>query len=240
MLLDRVREEALSRLEGATIERACAAAVAVVLLSDGRLGISSMLSAGAGSDAARRLRGTAAAAAAARLRREGSQLERSLSLAVVNAAASPVQAPCAGALPLPGPRDVVTVVGYIGKVVEAVSSRAGRLFVFDDGRGEGVLPRDRQRECLAASDVVYVTGSAFANATIDDLVAAAVRAKTLVIVGPSTPLHPRAFSGSPVTMLAGSCWNGRDVDVLLRLCEEGAGMRDLGRWMVKVWLPVPR
>lgn len=246
MLLERVRQEALSRLAGARIERAAAGRVAVALLSDGRLGVSAMLSAGlspaGGSEAARRLRGSGADAAAGRLGPDSGQLERSLSLAVINAAASPreIAGLDAGSLPLPAAGDTVTVIGYIRPVIEAVNSRAARLWVFDDGRSEDVLPQARQRECLAASDLVYVTGSSFANATIDGVARAASRARELVIVGPSTPLYPRAFAGSPVTMLAGSYWNGRDADEVVRLCEGGAGMHDLGAHMVKVWLRLPR
>ena len=241
MLLERIREQALPRLGRAVIERVSAGRIAVVLLSDGRLGVSAMLGPAPPADALRRLGGASAAAAVAGLCRESSQVERALALAVVNAAVDPAEIEgAAGSLPLPCPGDTVTVIGYITSVVDAVRGRAARLSVFDDGRSEGVLPRARQHECLAASDVVYVTGSAFANATIDEVVQTAVRARAVVIVGPSTPLYPRAFRGSPVTMLAGSRWDGADADAVLRFSQAGAGMHDLGAHMVKVWVPVPR
>jgi len=164
-----------------------------VLLSDGRMGVAATLVEGRGCRAhprAGELSGQPAWEVAQGLL-SPDPLASSLGLAAVNAAlgeeAGPSPDPLA-ALGV-GKGDVVGMVGYIGPLVERLAGLAGELLVFERNQARpGVRPDWAVELELPRCDVVFITGTAFANKTVDRLLSLS-RGKVAVI-GPSTPMWP--------------------------------------------------
>jgi uncharacterized protein len=89
---------------------------------------------------------------------------------------------------------------------------------------------------LRTCDVALITGTSIINDTIEGLLATVERAREVVVLGPSTPYAPAAFSGTPVTLLAGSTI--ADMDRVRAIVREGGGTqtmgKNLGRWVARI------
>ena len=113
------------------------------------------------------------------------------------------------------------------------------LRVFELGpKAEGIFPGEAAAEWLQRSDVALITSTALINGTLEGLLAAAGACREVVLLGPSTPLLPQVFAGTPVTHLSGV--QVTDPDGLLRVVSEGGGMRSFRGLVQKVVLPVAR
>jgi uncharacterized protein (DUF4213/DUF364 family) len=84
-------------------------------------------------------------------------------------------------------------------------------------------PAQEAVQRLPKCQVAVITGTSIVNHSIDELLAASVRCRDVVVVGASTPLLPQAFAGTNVTLLSGVVV--RDVPEVLRIVSEGGGMR---------------
>ena len=87
----------------------------------------------------------------------------------------------------------------------------------------GALPAKEAFSILPESHIALITATAVINGTIDSLLEAARRCREVVILGPSTPLIPAAFTQTPVTCLAGI--RVERPDELFRIIGEGGGFR---------------
>ncbi|HIP99589.1 TPA: hypothetical protein EYH33_03545 [Candidatus Bipolaricaulota bacterium] len=163
-----------------------------VLLSDGRMGVAATLVEGQGCRAHPRAGGLSGLPAweLAQGLLSPDPVASSLGLATVNAALG-------GGKPSPDPvaalavgrGDVVGLVGYIGPLVRALAGRAKELLVFERNQSRPeVLPDWAVELELPRCDVVFITGTAFANNTVDRLVA--LSRGRVAVIGPSTPMWP--------------------------------------------------
>ncbi|WP_050742088.1 DUF364 domain-containing protein [Symbiobacterium thermophilum] len=253
MLLERVLEAAAPALRGHRIRAARAGARIVgVVLDDGRFGagyhlpgerargllddaapagLRTCADPGAGLEA---VPGQPALEVARRCLLGESAFRRALGVAICNAAADPDPARClvdpdaAAAVPA-RPTDTVGFVGYVGSVVRRVQAEAARTIIFDRSQedGEDVYPESLQPELLPRCDLVFITGSALINRTLERLLTYCTRAREVVLIGPSTPLYPEAFLGSGVTVLAGFRWQVADPDAALEQVAAGAHFKHL-------------
>jgi hypothetical protein len=229
--------EAETRLSRCLVERVViGVAYTAVLLSDGRLGLAATPreegcrvhpKAGelAGTEAVELARGLLSP----------DPLDSVLGLATVNAAFS------GEGEPSPDPveameveqRDVVGVVGYIGPLVESLQGRARKVLVFErDLSRPGVLPDWAVELELPRCDVVFITGTAFANKTVGRLLG--LCRGRVAVIGPSTPM----WEG---LLVRGIHWlfgaRSQDPGAVLRVVAEGGGTRALYRHgLVKVAL----
>ncbi len=155
-------------------------------------------------------------------------LDSALGLAVVNAVLGE------GARPSPDPveamgvrrEEVVGVVGYIGPLIRALEGRAQEVLVFErDPSRPGVLPDWAVEAELPRCDVVFITGTAFANKTVGRLLELS-RGRAAVI-GPSTPLWEGLLNWG-IEYLFGA--RARDPGAVLRTVAEGGGTRALFRY----------
>jgi uncharacterized protein (DUF4213/DUF364 family) len=62
--------------------------------------------------------------------------------------------------------------------------------------------------------------------------------REVILLGPSTPLVPPAFVGTPVTRLSGMIT--RDTEGLLRVIHEGGGTRYFSQYATKWNMPLNR
>lgn len=153
-----------------------------------------------------------------------------LGLAAANAVLAPPSPPTEPALLealglRPGER--VVTVGRFRPLEPALLERRVRLEVIEPGD-----PPEPLRRC----DVALITATSIINHTIDDLLSAVGPAREIVVLGPSTPCCPGAFSGTGVTLLAGS--SVADAPRAWDVVCQGGGTVSLGRalrrWVARV------
>ena len=114
---------------------------------------------------------------------------------------------------------VVGHFSFIDQVAPVTQSTA--ILELDPQQGD--LPSSAADRAIPNADVVVITGSAFANHTIERLLELAA-GKTVVVLGPTTPLSPVLFRHG-VRAAAGS--DVFDPDLTLRQAREGAVFRQL-------------
>ncbi len=121
-----------------------------------------------------------------------------------------------------GDADRVAMVGYFGPLVPKLRQKGCRLDIIEKNRAlEGTVDPDRADEILAGCDVAIITATSLVNNTFNGLVAALDRPRRAVLLGPSAPLCPQAFAGTPITQISGS--RVLDGDKVLRTVSEGGG-----------------
>ena len=88
--------------------------------------------------------------------------------------------------------------------------------------------------------MAILTGTSLVTMTLDglleELTRAAVRPRAAILLGPSAPMCPEAFCGTPLTHIAGS-WinNGERV---LQIVSEGGGTPQLKPFLTMASFPV--
>ncbi len=202
-------------------------AYTAVLLSDRRAGVAATLLEGTGCRVhprAGELAGRPARALAQGLL-SPDPLEASLGLAVVNAVLGEDAGPSPDPVEAMGVKegDVVGVVGYIGPLVGSLRKVAREVLVFERNRSRpGTLPDWAVETELPRCDVVYITGTAFANKTIGRLLG--LCRGRLAVVGPSTPMRAGLLERG-IDYLFGA--RVRDPEAVLRAVSEGGGTKAL-------------
>ena len=134
--------------------------------------------------------------------------------------------------------DTVGMIGLIPPVAENLKKTAGRMIVFDKGLslhgGNDMICDEKLKpELLPECDVVILSGTTTINGTIDSLLEMCVRARNIVLVGPSTPMFPSGWDDTNVTRLAGSWWTNEHKNEIFRLVSLACGISHLQRFMIK-------
>jgi len=128
----------------------------------------------------------------------GRPVERGIGVAAINAL-----------LPLPAERELrdinaaevllrrapgkkVVVVGHF-PFLDRLREAAGELAVLEMEPGPGEHPASAAPEIVPEADIAAITGSAIVNGTLDQLLSLCRPEAYVVILGPSTPLHPIVF-----------------------------------------------
>jgi uncharacterized protein (DUF4213/DUF364 family) len=131
----------------------------------------------------------------AQLALDGRPVERGIGVAAINAL-----------LPLPpeseltdinaaevllqrAPGKKVVVVGHF-PFLERLKECADELFVLELDPGPGEYPASAAPEIVPEADIAALTGSAIVNGTMDELLPLCRPDAYVLILGPSTPLHP--------------------------------------------------
>jgi uncharacterized protein (DUF4213/DUF364 family) len=137
-----------------------------------------------------------------------------------------------------GPTDVVGMVGYFGPLVAPLKKTSRTLHIFEqrDDAAPEALPESAAKQLLPQCQVVIVSATALLNRTPDGVLADCVRARDIVILGPSTPLLPELFARRGVTILSGA--EVIDSQQVLQVVSEGGGTRQFGKAIRKVSLRV--
>jgi uncharacterized protein len=171
-------------------------------------------------------------------------IERAIGLAAANAlvAARPFAAVTGGdilgALAL-HPADRVGMVGCFEPLIAPLQALVSSLTVFERSgdRAGDVQPAERALDLLPTCSVALITSSALLTDTLDTLLDAAAGCREVALLGPSTPLLPEVFVGTPVTWLSGiRITSSADV---LRVVSEGGGTRSFSPYVRKVNLRLP-
>lgn len=117
----------------------------------------------------------------------------------------------------------VALVGHF-PFVSALREAAARLWVLELRPRPGDAGAEEAETIVPQADIVAITGSAFINHTIEQLLGLCRPGTLVVVLGPSTPLSPVLFDYG-VDVIAGT--RVVDVDVALRCLSEGATFRQI-------------
>lgn len=136
--------------------------------------------------------------------------------------------------------DDVAMIGNFGPLLAGLRRRARSVTVFERLEGPAsadLRPEHEAPEFLARSSVALITSTAILNGTLDALLQAAGRCRTVALLGASTPLAPDVFRETCVNLLSGVVV--LDADGILQVVSEGGGMRQFGPCVRKVSTRVP-
>ncbi|PIE35101.1 hypothetical protein CSA56_05520 [candidate division KSB3 bacterium] len=130
--------------------------------------------------------------------------------------------------------DVVGIVGYIGPIVNEARRRAREVMVFDEVRTDmsDVYDTSREQELLPECDMTIISATSLLNHTFDDLVAMSSSARSMCLMGPSTPLLPGIFQSKGITVLAGR--QIQDSKKVLQIVSEAGGTKRFGEAARKI------
>ncbi|EQB22006.1 MULTISPECIES: Rossmann-like domain-containing protein [Dehalobacter] len=254
MILERVYELALPRLEGKKIrEVRVGLGLMAVELDDGSLGVTyvlrketvdgcSLLPQGG------KLIGMPAQEIAGWALRGNNVISSAMGLAVLNSVAgfgNLEQVENAGGSDAAfsveiKPTDTVGVIGHIGPIIFNLQGKVQNLLVFERGENllKGVYPESKEPELLPECQVIYVSSTSLINRTLESVLGYCTDARDVVMVGSSTPLYPQAFVGTGVTMLSGMRWLPEHRDPILTGISQCAGIRQLSQYAQKISVTV--
>lgn len=164
---------------------------------------------------------------------KGDLLGRSIALAAVNAVSnqekdSGVEQDVFEAVAVHEGERVV-MVGFIAPVAAMLKAKGCTVDIFEHRRLDDarIRPQEAMEECFSRADVAVITATSIINGSLGDILAFKSNARAVILMGPSTPMLPRAFSSTPVTFLAGCrvVDAGKAMDIVM----EGGGTQVLYR-----------
>lgn len=136
--------------------------------------------------------------------------------------------------------DIVGMVGFIPPVARRFAEKAKELIVFDEdiSRHGGdtldyIKPVEKQEELLPNCNIVIISGTTFINQTIDLLLQICSCARKIVLVGASTPMYPKAYNNTNVSILAGSWWDSKLKTNLFKKISLSGGIHHVQEAMIK-------
>jgi uncharacterized protein (DUF4213/DUF364 family) len=125
------------------------------------------------------------------------------------------------------PGESVAVVGNMKPLVSAIKSKTTRLRVFERGGSleEGILPDTASEELIPEADIVFITGSAIANGTIERLLQLSEKARHVILVGPSASMVPNPLFKRGVDLIGGVIVT--NPSIAMQVVAEGGGTPQL-------------
>jgi uncharacterized protein (DUF4213/DUF364 family) len=123
----------------------------------------------------------------------------------------------------------VAVVGHF-PFLSMLRESVKNLWIIEKRPLEGDLPEEAAEEILPRCDVVGITGTAFINHTLEDLLAQC-KGSFVALIGPTTPLSPVLFDYG-IDVISGS--KVVDPQQVIRFISQGATFRELHHHGVKL------
>jgi len=160
---------------------------------------------------------------------------RSIGVAAINALLPPlperwVERDAEEVIAQAGAGKTVALVGHF-PFIPRLRTRVGRLFVLEQNPGPGEYPAEAAVELVPQADVVAITSMTLLNGTLDGLLALRRAEAQVLLLGPSTPLHPLLFDYG-VAMLSGVMVTA--VDPVLHTIQQGAVFRQVRKAGVRL------
>ncbi|MCA9977919.1 MAG: DUF364 domain-containing protein [Anaerolineales bacterium] len=124
----------------------------------------------------------------------------------------------------------VALVGHFPFIAN-VCAQVGQLFVLEKNPGPGEYPAEAAAEIMPQADVLAITSMTLLNGTLDRLLALRKPKARVLLLGPSTPLHPLLFDYG-VEMLSGV--EVTAVAPVLHLIQQGAVFRQVRKGGVRL------
>ena len=243
MILERIYDMAIPRLEGRTLKEVrIGLELMVVELDNGLIGVTYVLRKEIGHACvalpqAGKLIGKPAELLARGALQGNNVIVVALGLAVLNSVAqfdkleqvnNSRGADAAFAVEIL-PTDTVGIIGHIGPLITNLKGKVHRLLIFErgDGMSSQVYSESAEPELLPECQVVFISSTSLINKTLEKVLEYCSNARDIVMVGSSTPLYPTAFCGSGVTVLSGTRWLASNREAILNDISQCAGMKQL-------------
>jgi uncharacterized protein (DUF4213/DUF364 family) len=132
--------------------------------------------------------------------------------------------------------DRVCMVGCFVPLLTCLQNRQILVTAVDQVPKPESLPAPEAEQLLPRSQVAIITATSLINGTLDHLLDLSRRCREVALLGPSTPLLPEAFLGTPVTCLAGI--RIQAPVAVLQSIAEGQGFRVFKKYVCKVNIPL--
>jgi uncharacterized protein (DUF4213/DUF364 family) len=132
--------------------------------------------------------------------------------------------------------DRVCMVGCFIPLLACLQARRISVTAVDQISKTGSLPAEKVEELLPESQLAIITATSLINGTLDHLLELCGHCREVALLGPSTPLLPEVFSGTPISCLAGI--RVQEPEAVLRSIAEGQGFRVFKRYVQKVNIPI--
>lgn len=140
------------------------------------------------------------------------------------------------------PSDRVAMVGRFQPLLKEIRSSGCQLDIIEREPDEpDVLSPEQGAAALQSCTVALITATSLVTNTLDELLQTLQQRESApraaVLLGPSVPLLPSAFAGTPITHLAGSRVVERER--ALQVVSQGGGTPQLktSLQMVTMWVP---
>ncbi|KIX13817.1 DUF364 domain-containing protein [Dethiosulfatarculus sandiegensis] len=134
------------------------------------------------------------------------------------------------------PGDKVGMVGNFAPVIPGLKKAGAEVLVFERLQKPvvGLLPEEDAPRILPQCDLALISSTTLLNRTIEPLLEAAATCRQVVLLGATTPLMPKVFAKTPVTMLSGV--RVADTAGVMQVVKEAGGMRQFMGMVEKVGL----
>ena len=164
----------------------------------------------------------------ARMARSESQLEAAIGMATINSLIEIEETRCvelnaADLIQEKGIGKRVAVVGHF-PFVKSLRETTKELWVIEKHPRESDLAESEARNILPKADIVAITGSAFVNHTIEDLLKLCEPKALVIVLGPSTPLSPILLEYQ-IDVISGT--KVIDPETVLRHVSQGSTFRQM-------------
>ena len=128
------------------------------------------------------------------------------------------------------PADHVAMVGYFGPLVPVLKQTCCTLDIIElEPDRPGALSPEEGRASLANCSVAIITATSIVTGTCDELLSDLGTPRAVIVLGPSSPLCPQVFVGTPVTHIAGA--RIRDAAAVEKIVSEGGGTQILKQYV---------
>ena len=129
------------------------------------------------------------------------------------------------------PDDRVCMIGCFHPVLRQLQERSIDVVTIEQNPTPGTEPPEKSTFYLQQSQVAIITATAIVNNTIDNLLNSARNCREVAVLGPSTPMLPKAFENTPVTLLSGI--QVREPEKVFTTISEGQGFKMFKRFITK-------
>jgi len=124
----------------------------------------------------------------------------------------------------------VALVGHF-PFIESLKRRVGELKVLELNPRPGDHPAEAAPAVLGQAEVAAITGMTFQNHTLERLLELTAPGAQILILGPSTPLHPRLFDHG-IGVLSGAVV--MDIPRVMRCVAQGGNFQQIHRSGVRL------
>jgi len=131
--------------------------------------------------------------------------------------------------------DIVGMIGFFSPLIQELRKQSKELYVFERHPIDGLKeyrPDWAESQLLPKCDVVIISGTSFINKTIDGILPLCAKARTVAIMGPTTPMIPDVLRDHGITLLSGM--EVIDSKNLLKAVSLGANTQAIRKWVRKI------
>jgi hypothetical protein len=157
-----------------------------------------------------------------------SPTQRSLGMAALNALLPPPtqelkEVNAEEAIARLGAGKTVALVGHF-PFVDRLRQQVGELHVLELDPGPGDIPASAAPEIIPLAEVVAITGMTVINHTLPGLLELCPPQAYVMVLGPSTPLHPALFEHG-IDLLSGAIV--KEIEPVLKAVSQGGSFRQV-------------